>query len=530
MITAIINARTNSERLPLKHLYKIGTKTLFEHIIDKLKKIKKIKRIYIATGSKVNNYQYEAFLKKKYKNEIKFFYFNEENNVTKRIYKLTKRIDTKFSLMISGDCPLIDINFIQRLIKKIDNKKNYDFIYSKKKLIHEGIKLFKTSAWKKVFKMSKKKIYLEHPGFVIKDMPEHFKMLEYKALRYEVNKKYRISVDTLSDLNFLNYLYYNLKKKRKNFNLQNILKLKNVKKLNKYVLQRKPEDKKIKIAIITAKNPVIGLGHYKRSLSLKREFTERLNSSVKIYEIKFDTNTKSFSRSLFKINEENNLKIFDLPQEFIKKIKKKINIFSNVLIIDQIFNNKKFTYLIPNYYKKNNQDLKIYGGLNFLILDREINFINSIFKNTYKSIDKLLIIGGSYSVDDEILDFMEDNIEKLKILIGPLVSKKIIKKLNNQGYNLILDSKNIYKYIKISKQIFCKFGVSVFEVIALKKKPVVFYKNNQKDKKTIFQLKNKKNINIFKKRINKKYPKIDINYCYNNLFALLKNTKLLNYH
>ena len=189
MITAIINARTNSERLPLKHLYKIGTKTLFEHIIDKLKKIKKIKRIYIATGSKVNNYQYEAFLKKKYKNEIKFFYFNEENNVTKRIYKLTKRIDTKFSLMISGDCPLIDINFIQRLIKKIDNKKNYDFIYSKKKLIHEGIKLFKTSAWKKVFKMSKKKIYLEHPGFVIKDMPEHFKMLEYKALRYEVNKK-----------------------------------------------------------------------------------------------------------------------------------------------------------------------------------------------------------------------------------------------------------------------------------------------------------------------------------------------------
>ena len=172
---------------------------------------------------------------------------------------------------------------------------------------------------KKYSKCQKKKIYLEHPGFVIKDMPEHFKMLEYKALRYEVNKKYRISVDTLSDLNFLNYLYYNLKKKRKNFNLQNILKLKNVKKLNKYVLQRKPEDKKIKIAIITAKNPVIGLGHYKRSLSLKREFTERLNSSVKIYEIKFDTNTKSFSRSLFKINEENNLKIFDLPQEFIKK-------------------------------------------------------------------------------------------------------------------------------------------------------------------------------------------------------------------
>ena len=52
MITAIINARSSSERLPSKHLMKIGDKSILEHIIYKLKKVKKIDQIYVASGSK----------------------------------------------------------------------------------------------------------------------------------------------------------------------------------------------------------------------------------------------------------------------------------------------------------------------------------------------------------------------------------------------------------------------------------------------------------------------------------------------
>jgi spore coat polysaccharide biosynthesis protein SpsF (cytidylyltransferase family) len=55
MITAIINVRSSSERLPLKHLMKIGNKTIIEHIIEKLSKVKKINKIYIATGAKKKN-------------------------------------------------------------------------------------------------------------------------------------------------------------------------------------------------------------------------------------------------------------------------------------------------------------------------------------------------------------------------------------------------------------------------------------------------------------------------------------------
>ena len=66
MITAIINARAKSERLPEKHLLKIGDKSLIEHLINQLLSSQIISQIYLATGSKKNNFKYENFLKKRY--------------------------------------------------------------------------------------------------------------------------------------------------------------------------------------------------------------------------------------------------------------------------------------------------------------------------------------------------------------------------------------------------------------------------------------------------------------------------------
>ena len=168
MITAIINARTTSERLFKKHLYKIGNKTILEHIIDKLKTVKKIEKIYFATSSKEKNIEYVKFLKSKYKKKINFFYYSKENDVTGRVFHLTKKIKTKYTLTISGDCPLIDTKYINRIYKKLSENSEYDFIYPKILLIHEGIKLFKTSSWNLINYYSREKIFRENPGFIVK--------------------------------------------------------------------------------------------------------------------------------------------------------------------------------------------------------------------------------------------------------------------------------------------------------------------------------------------------------------------------
>ena len=44
-----IKARLNSSRLPQKHLYKINNKFFIEILIERLKKVKNINRIVLAT-------------------------------------------------------------------------------------------------------------------------------------------------------------------------------------------------------------------------------------------------------------------------------------------------------------------------------------------------------------------------------------------------------------------------------------------------------------------------------------------------
>ena len=129
--------------------------------------------------------------------------------------------------------------------------------------------------------------------------------------------------------------------------------------------------------------------------------------------------------------------------------------------------------MIPNHITPK-PEKNIYGGLNYLILDRKIDYTNLTYENKSKKIKKLLIIGGSFSVDPEINEFMNFNKKSLRIIVGPFVKKSTIKRLINDKFKLILNPTDIYSYIKSSEQIFSRFGVSVFECIGLKKKPIVF--------------------------------------------------------
>ena len=108
MITAIILCRHSSSRLPGKHFKKIGNNRIIDLILNKLKKNKYISETYIATGKKsINEIFYKKIKSKKFKN-LKFYFHNKENDVTKRVYETTKKIQNNYSLIISGDCTLID--------------------------------------------------------------------------------------------------------------------------------------------------------------------------------------------------------------------------------------------------------------------------------------------------------------------------------------------------------------------------------------------------------------------------------------
>ena len=119
--TAIIQARTNSSRLPNKVLLNYKNLTPLSILIKRLKKSKYLKKIIIATTKKKNDDKIVKYCKE---NKILSFR-GDENNVLKRYYLAAKKFKIKKIVRITSDCPLIDYRILDQMIK----------IFKKKELI-----------------------------------------------------------------------------------------------------------------------------------------------------------------------------------------------------------------------------------------------------------------------------------------------------------------------------------------------------------------------------------------------------------
>lgn len=529
MISAIILARCTSSRLPNKHFYQIGNKKIIDIIIHNLKSNKIISQIYLATGTKTKNFN---FLKIAKKNKINIYFHNNEDNVTERIYKVTKKIKTKYSILISGDCCLVDNSFIKRLYKSI-KLQNKDFVKSNDKLIHEGITLFKTDIWSKVNKNSKKYHQKEHPGYVVKEYPNLFDIANYKPLKYETGKKFRLSVDTESDLDFFNNHYDYLNKKNKKFDLLNIIKSKNFNYLNEHVEQKKAvsvEDKKY--IIITSYSKSYGIGHLSRAKTLLREINETITSKVEIiclgekfYDKNFIYNNKI--KFIKKINDKllssGNKIIIDLPKiKFQKLTNNQIN-KKNIVIIDNYRNLSKPKFIIPSARKLKLNKKNLYSGKDYLIVSRKV----LKFKNPQKINKNLnfLLFSGSEQLSPKIMDLLKFK-KDIKVLVGPLLNKKSIKVLKKMNIDFEINKKDYFHDLNKAKNIYCKFGVSAYEIMMLNKKPIIIEENEteetKKDIKYLFNMGLVKLIKKNKIKTKEKKINININKSLKNIIKLIK--------
>ena len=107
-VSAIIQARMGSTRLPGKVLMKILDKPVLLHIIERLKYSKLIDDIIIATSNKDSDLPIINFA---IKNKEKYFCGSEEN-VLERVYQCAIENRSDIVVEICGDCPLIDYRFV----------------------------------------------------------------------------------------------------------------------------------------------------------------------------------------------------------------------------------------------------------------------------------------------------------------------------------------------------------------------------------------------------------------------------------
>ena len=208
----IVQARTGSSRFPAKVLKKINNKSIIEIIISRLKKAKEVDQIVIATTKNRNDNRLIKHLKKI---NVDFFR-GSENNVLDRFFKTAKKFDGKIIVRITADCPLVDPNLVDQLIKKI-KKSKADYISNVlPPTFPDGfdVEVFNFKLLKTASTLANKSQRL-NGGVVLAYVRDNIKKINFININCPIKnvRKLRVTIDYEKDFRLIKKIFKYYKKK-----------------------------------------------------------------------------------------------------------------------------------------------------------------------------------------------------------------------------------------------------------------------------------------------------------------------------
>jgi len=229
--SAIIQARMSSSRLPKKVLRKINEKPMLEYVIKQTLASKYIKNVIIATTLEKEDMEIVEYCKK---NNLKYFR-GSKNDLLDRYYKCAKKFKCNMIIRITSDCPMIDPEIIDKVIKKfLDNSRDYvSNNIEKIKGVWENstcnfpqgmtVEVSSLKVLEKAWKEAKKPSEREHVFPYIQFNPQLFNVSNLKMRKDFSN--IRCTVDKMNDLRFIRSLYSKLENKDDVVKIKNIIQI-----------------------------------------------------------------------------------------------------------------------------------------------------------------------------------------------------------------------------------------------------------------------------------------------------------------
>ena len=214
MISAIIQARMGSTRLPGKVLKNINGMSLLEYQIERITKSKHVKNIIVATSTNKKDDEIEKICIKKNVD----FYRGSENDVLSRFYECSKIYNVKTIVRLTADCPLIDPIVIDKVIDTfIENNTDYssNTVPPDTSFWPDGsdVEVFSFGALERAFKKATKPEDREHVTFFFwKNKLNGFKINQLK--NNEDWSNYRYTVDYPNDFDVFKMLDKEITKKK----------------------------------------------------------------------------------------------------------------------------------------------------------------------------------------------------------------------------------------------------------------------------------------------------------------------------
>jgi len=220
-IGIIIEARTESTRLPAKILKKINGITILEFLIDRIKKQNFIKNIIIATSDLKKD---DSIINICKKNKVKYFRGHKVDLIN-RVSSAAKKFAITDIVQLTSDNPLIDISILKKLYN-IYIKNNFDIVsnsFHRTYPIGTDIRIF---SLEKLIKNSNKVFgkNRQHTCYYFLKNQKKIKSFNLVAKNNLNRPDLRLTLDYKEDFIVLKKVISELKKKNAYFNLSKIIK------------------------------------------------------------------------------------------------------------------------------------------------------------------------------------------------------------------------------------------------------------------------------------------------------------------
>jgi spore coat polysaccharide biosynthesis protein SpsF len=205
----IIQARTDSKRLPRKVLFKIDKKPLIWHVIERMKRVKGVEWVVLATTRRKND---EILLKIARDCGIMTFK-GDTHDVLNRYYQCALQYDADPIIRITGDCPLIDPSLVEKMLNYY-MKNNYDYVTNIfPPTFPDGLdtEIFSLRILGKIAQKAKLSSDREHVTSYIRNHPNEFRISNYE--NKDDFSGLRWTVDEKRDLKLVRTIYAKMKPK-----------------------------------------------------------------------------------------------------------------------------------------------------------------------------------------------------------------------------------------------------------------------------------------------------------------------------
>lgn len=221
-IVATIEVRMGSTRLPGKSLVDIAGKTLLERVIDRIRLCKKIDDIVIATTTNTlddtiavlaQNLGVECFR-------------GSEDDVLDRVVRAAEYMHADVTAQFGGDCPFIDWQLVDNLIKRYIEDPTADLVTNCIELTYPlGVYTYivPMRVMKTIDGLAKEPAEREDVTRYIWEHPEVYKIINIRASALLHRPDLRLTVDYAEDITLARKIYEGLLPVRPDFTTLDII-------------------------------------------------------------------------------------------------------------------------------------------------------------------------------------------------------------------------------------------------------------------------------------------------------------------